>query len=64
MESQFIERIFSIKELENMINTIKKNNPIYNKKIPKQACGIFRIGDISTLEHRHIGNQIYTRVKF
>jgi len=57
-----MERIFSIKELESMIKAIKKDNPLYKKRIPKYACGILNIGEVHILEHRHIGNQEFKRV--
>ena len=57
-----ITRIFSIKELQGMIEAIKKDNPHYNKKILNQACGIFKIDNLCKIEHRHIGIQDYKRV--
>jgi len=57
-----MERILSIRELESMIKAIKKDNPQYKKRIPKHACGIFNIGEVHILEHRHIGNQEFQRV--
>ena len=47
--------IFSIKELENMIQAIKKDNPHYKKRIPKYASGIFKTNENTLISHRHIG---------
>lgn len=56
-----MEKVFSIKELENMIQAIKKDNPNHGKKIPKYACGIFKLDTINTA-FRHVGNQEYKRI--
>ena len=56
-----MERIFSIRELENMIEAIKTNNPHYGKRIEKYACGIFQIKEFE-VQHRHVGNHEYKRI--
>ena len=54
-----MEKVFSIRELEGMIKAIKGDNPHYNKKIRKSACGIFKFNEYGLIEHRHVGIQEY-----
>jgi len=59
-----MEKVFSIRELENMIACIKKNNPNYNKRIKKYACGIFKFEEYSIIQHRHIGIHEFKTINY
>ena len=59
-----MEKIFSINELEGMIQAIKKDNPHYNKKIKGHACGIFKFDEYGLIDHRHVGIQEYKTIRY
>jgi hypothetical protein len=59
-----MEKIFSIKELKNMIKAIKNDNPHYNKRIKDYACGIFKFDDCTLIKHRHIGIKEYKNIEY